>query len=304
MKPTLVIMAAGIGSRYGGPKQLEPLGPNGETFSDYSVYDALKVGFGKVVFVLSREIEAAFRNQVGKRIEKHCEVMYVIQRLEDLPTGFVVPPNRKKPWGTAHAVLCCRSVVDTPFAVINADDFYGREAFRLIADCLSQISEASKYLKGYLVAYKLEQTLSKHGPVTRALCQVDERGYLLHIQELHKVQRFGETLKASENGTHWIEIPADSLVSMNMWGFTPAIFPELEAMFLHFLCEHQSDLETAEFLLPDVVGDLVKAGRMKVKVLPTTERWFGLTYREDKEEAKAIIEELIQQGLYPKQLWD
>jgi UTP-glucose-1-phosphate uridylyltransferase len=304
MKPTLVIMAAGIGSRYGGPKQLEPLGPNGETFSDYSVYDALKVGFGKVIFVLSREIEAAFRNRVGKRIEKHCEVMYVIQRLEDLPTGFVVPPNRKKPWGTAHAVLCCRSVVDTPFAVINADDFYGREAFRLMADCLSQISEASKNLEGYLVAYKLEKTLSKHGPVTRALCQVDERGYLLHIQELHKVQRFGETVKASENGTHWIEIPADSLVSMNMWGFTPAIFPELEAMFLDFLCEHQSGLETAEFLLPDVVGDLVKAGRMKVKVLPTTEKWFGLTYREDKEEAKAIIEELIQQGLYPKQLWD
>lgn len=299
----LVVMAAGVGSRYGGPKQLEPIGPNGETFSDYSVYDALQAGFEKVVFILSEEIEGPFRERVGRRIEEHCEVEYVIQRLEDLPPGFSVPPGRSKPWGTAHAVLCCKDVVDTPFAVVNADDFYGRGAFMSMAGCLSQLGDGGRVLKGCLVAYRLERTLSKHGPVTRGICQVDEEGHLLRIEERHRVLRVGEKIKSSEDGERWVEVPPGSLVSMNMWGFTPAIFPELEARFPRFLREHAADIETAEFLLPEVVGEMVAEGRMLVKVLPTGERWFGITYREDREEARAAIEELIRHGVYPRKLW-
>jgi len=300
---TLVVMAAGVGSRYGGPKQLEPIGPHGETFSDYSVYDALQAGFEKVVFILSKEVEEAFRSRVGRRIERHCETEYVIQRLEDVPQGFAVPPGRKKPWGTAHAVLCCKDAVNSPFCVINADDFYGRESFKAVADFLPQADEGSKVLKSCLVGYRLENTLSKHGPVTRGVCEVNDEGYLLRIEERHRVQRRGEAIRFSEDGEHWMEIPPETVVSMNMWGFPPGIFSELEARFPRFLQEHKDDIGTAEFLLPDVVRDLVREGRMRVKVLPTGERWFGITYQEDKRNARAAIAELIQRGVYPERLW-
>ena len=304
VKLTVVVMAAGVGSRYGGPKQLEPIGPTGETFSDYSVYDALKAGFEKVVFILSQEVEEAFRNLVGKRIERRCETEYVIQRLEDLPPGFAVPKGRKKPWGTAHAILCCKGAVDSPFAVVNADDFYGRGAFESMARYLSEMGDDAETLKGCLVAYRVERTLSKHGPVTRGVCEVDEKSYLVRIEERHRVQRFDDgKIRYSDDGEHWIQVPPDTIVSMNMWGFTPAIFPELEARFPRFLEDHRDDIETAEFLLPEVVGELVREGLMRVWVLPTDEQWFGITYREDREEARKRVQELIAWGLYPERLW-
>jgi NDP-sugar pyrophosphorylase family protein len=303
-KLTLIVMAAGVGSRYGGAKQLEPIGPNGETFSDYSVYDALESGFGRVVFILREEIERAFRDTVGRRIERYCEVEYVIQRLEDLPPGFSVPPGRVKPWGTAHAVLCCKGIVDAPFAVINADDFYGRDAFRSMARCLSEMDGGTGPLEGCLVAYKVERTLSRHGPVTRGVCEVDGEGHLVRIEERRRVQRRDGRIVSSGDGERWTEVPPGTLVSMNMWGFTPGIFPELEARFPRFLREHAGDIETAEFLLPEVVGELVGEGVLRVRVIITDARWFGITYPEDVEEARAEIRGLIEGGVYPRKLWE
>lgn len=295
---TLVVMAAGVGSRYGGPKQLEPIGPNGETFSDYSVYDALRAGFGRVVFVLSRAVEAAFRERVGRRIARHCEVDYVVQRLDRLPPGFSVPPAREKPWGTAHAVLSCKEAVRGPFAVVNADDFYGRAAFRAVADFLRGNGSDGGPLRICLVGYRVENTLSRHGPVTRGICRVGPGGYLLRIEERRGVRREGERIVADGE-----EIPPGTLVSMNMWGLPPGIFPELEARFPRFLTERAPEIATAEFLLPEVVGDLVAEGRARVRVLPTDARWFGVTHREDLADARAEIASLIERGVYPERLW-
>ena len=303
-KLTLVVMAAGVGSRYGGPKQLEPIGPHGETFSDYSVYDALQAGFEKVVFVLNDQVKQEFIRRVGRRIETRCETEYVVQRLEDVPPGFSLPPGRKKPWGTAHAILSCRDAVSSPFCVINADDFYGRGAFRAVADFLRRPSPGGGILACCLVGYRVEHTLSPHGPVTRGICQIDENGGLLRIEERHRVQRQGERIAFSEDGEHWTEVPPGTVVSMNMWGFPPHIFPELAARFPRFLEEHRGDIETAEFLLPEVVGELVGEGRARVAVLPTDERWFGITYPEDRERARAAIAALIERGVYPENLWD
>lgn len=298
---TLVVMAAGVGSRYGGPKQLEPIGPGGETFSHYSVYDALQAGFDRVVFVLSREVEKAFKSRVGERIARHCPVDYVVQRLEDLPPGFSVPPGRKKPWGTAHAVLSCKEKVSGPFAVVNADDFYGKGAFQLVADFLRETEPGS--LEICLVGYRVENTLSPHGPVTRGVCQVDGSGYLVRIEERRGVERRDGRIGFPGEGGRWVELPPGTLVSMNMWGFPPGIFPELEARFPRFLREHAGDINTAEFLLPEVVGELVREGMARARVLPTDERWFGVTYREDLPDARASIADLIEQGVYPARFW-
>lgn len=300
--PTLVVMAAGVGSRYGGPKQLEPIGPHGETFSDYSVYDALRAGFKKVVFVLSDPVRDEFIRRVGKRIEPHCETEYVVQRLEDLPPGFSVPPGRKKPWGTAHAVLSCRDVVRNPFCVVNADDFYGPGPFRAVARFLRGACSGGA-LRLCVVGYRVENTLSPHGPVTRGICQVDPEGNLIRIEERRGVQRRDGGIGYRDEGGHWVEIPPGTLVSMNMWGFPPEIFPELAARFPRFLEEHGAELETAEFLLPEVVHTLVQEGRARVKVLPTEARWFGVTHREDLGTARVAIAELVRRGVYPEKLW-
>ena len=300
-KLTLVVMAAGVGSRYGGPKQLEPIGPHGETFSDYSVYDALRAGFDKVVFVLSEQVKDEFISRVGRRIEARCETEYVVQRLTDLPSGFSVPPGRGKPWGTAHAVLACRDVVDSPFAVVNADDFYGREPFSLVAEFLTAPHPQSPW-EACLVGYRVENTLSEHGPVTRGICEVDERGYLLRIEERRGVQRVGEAIAYDEGGRQE-EVAPGTFVSMNMWGFPREIFSELAARFPRFLEEHREDIETAEFLLPEVVGELVREGKARVRVLPTAARWFGVTYRQDVDSARAAIAKLIEEGVYPERLW-
>jgi NDP-sugar pyrophosphorylase family protein len=301
-QPTLVVMAAGIGSRYGGLKQIDPVGPNGEIIIDYSVYDALSAGFGKVVFILRREIEAAFREGVGRRIESHLPTHYVFQGLDDLPEGVSVPSGREKPWGTAHAVLCCRDVVDGPFAVINADDFYGRSSFGALADHLRAAQDTPDAYDYCMVGYVLERTLTQHGHVTRGICSVDDEGNLEEIHERHKVKRLSDRVCYSEDDRTWIEIPEDSPVSMNMWGFTPSLFAELEARFPDFLREAGDDPK-AEFLLPEVVSDLLAEGRARVRVLPTQERWFGVTYPQDKAWVKAGIRELIESGVYPSPLW-
>ncbi len=300
---TLVVMAAGIGSRYGGLKQLDPIGPYGEVIIDYSVYDALRAGFGKVVFVINPDMEEAFRARVGKTIESHCDAAYVLQRLEDVPAGFRVPPERQKPWGTAHAVLSCRGVVDSSFAVINADDFYGHTSFQILGNYLGSASDHDGIYHYSMVGYVLENTLTEYGPVSRGVCTVDADGYLVAVHERTRVERSGGIVRYLENDRHWAEIAPESIVSMNMWGFTPSLFPELWARFEAFLRANRDDLRKAEYFLPHVVRDLIHEGKARVRVLPTPERWFGMTFPQDRIAAKQAIADLIERGVYPKRLW-
>lgn len=302
-KPTLVVLAAGIGSRYGGMKQIDPIGPNGEIIIDYSIYDALNAGFGQVVFVINRDIEMAFRERVGNQVERQCETHYVFQSIDSVPEGFEIPPDRHKPWGTAHATLGCKDVAKTPFAVINADDFYGRSAYQALCTYLRDIQEHNDVHDYCTVGYLLENTLTEHGHVARGVCSVDEDGYLVEIRERTRIEKFGHVAKYTEDGENWIEIPDGTIVSMNMWGFTPSLFAELEARFPQFLQEDHDNLEKAEFLLPEVVGDLLREKRATVKVLSANEKWFGVTYQQDKPRVKQAIRDLIDQGIYPKNLW-
>jgi hypothetical protein len=301
--PTLVVMAAGIGNRYGGLKQIDPVGPNGEIIIDYSIYDALNVGFGKVVFVITEDIEEAFRKRVGRTIEKRCETTYVFQKIEDVPGGFEVPPGRQKPWGTGHAALSCRNVVHSPFAVINADDFYGRSSYQTLCDYLRSAQDRDGMYDYCMVGYVLKNTLTEHGHVARGVCTVSQDGYLAEIHERRRIDRFGEIAKYTEDGENWIEIPKGSVVSMNMWGFTPSLFSELEARFPQFLQKNSDSIQKAEYFLPDVVGDLLKEKGATVKVLATNERWFGVTYQQDKPRVKRAIRDLIRRGVYPEKLW-
>lgn len=302
-KPTLVVLAAGIGSRYGGLKQIEPLGPNGEIIIDYSIYDALNAGFGKVVFVIKQDIEEALRERVGKTIEKRCETAYVFQRIGDVPEGFEAPPDRQKPWGTAHATLSSKNVVHSPFAVINADDFYGRSSYKTLCDYLKNAQDRGGVYDYSMVGYVLENTLTEHGHVARGVCTVDQDGFLVEIHERTRIEKFGEISKYTEGGEHWVEIPKESIVSMNMWGFTPSLFSELEARFPRFLQKNSDSIQKAEYFLPDVVDDLLKETRATVKVLSTNERWYGVTYQQDKPRVKQAIRDLIRRGVYPENLW-
>jgi hypothetical protein len=302
-KPTLIVLAAGIGSRYGGLKQIEPVGPNGEFIIDYSIYDALRAGFGRVVFVINRRIDAVFREQIGERIEKQCETAYVYQELDDLPPGFDRPANRRKPWGTAHALLVCKDMVDTNLAVINADDFYGRGAYEVLGAYLNQVRDEVAMADFCMVGYPLLNTLTEHGQVARGVCSVDGNGFLVEIHERLHIEQFGEAARYTENGETWIEIPQEAVASMNIWGFTPAILGELEARFGRFLRERSADIETAEFLLPEVVGALIREGKARVRVLPAGDRWFGMTYREDRPRVRRAIRDLVQEGVYPEALW-
>ena len=300
---TLVVLAAGIGSRYGGLKQIDPVGPNGELITDYSVYDALQAGFQRVVFVIRREIEALFRERIGAQVEARCDVSYVMQEITDVPEGIGVPLDRTKPWGTGHAVYACRHVVDSPFAVINADDFYGRSAFRALSDYLGTLQNHRVPYDYCMAGYRLEDTLTEHGSVARGICTVADSGYLVEIHERTRVEPFGKGARYTEDGQTWTEVPGDSTVSMNMWGFAPSLFSELEPRFLRFLGANAEDLRTAEFLMPEVVGAMVREGRATVTVLRANERWFGATYREDMPVVKQAIRDLIRQGLYPEHLW-
>ena len=301
--PTLVVMAAGIGSRYGGIKQIDPVGPHGEVLLDYVVYDAIRSGFEDVVFVIREEIGAAFRELVEPTIAGRVRVRYVDQRLDAIPSGFGVPPERRKPWGTAHAVLACKEVLDGPFAVINADDFYGRGAFELLHEDLISSDTSGGKIRIALVGYPLERTLTDHGHVSRGLCRVAADGTLQEIRERERIQRFGEAIRFADEENRWHDVAGDAVVSMNMWGFPRVFLAELEGRWEGFFREPPQDLRAAEFRLPDVVGDLVREGRASVRVLPTNEQWFGVTHPEDRLHVERAVQGLIEKGFYPEDLW-
>ena len=299
----LVVLAAGIGSRYGGLKQIDPVGPSGEIIIDYSVFDALRAGFSKVVFVISEAIEEAFRERVGRTIEQQCDTTYVFQQLDDVPTGFSVPARRKKPWGTAHATLATRRGVDEPFAVINADDFYGRSAYQTVGDYLRSTGVEDETPNYCMVGYRLGNTLTEHGHVARGICTVDEAGFLVSAREYKRLEKAGEGARYTEDGERWFTLPPQTVVSMNIWGFTPAVYADLSARFPCFLAEHRADIESAEYFIPNVVGDLIRAEKARVKVLTTGEKWYGVTYAQDKPRVKQAIRAMVRAGIYPENLW-
>src|SRR5579862_7934997 len=275
-KPTLLVLAAGMGSRYGGLKQIDPVGPGGETIIDYSIFDAMRAGFEKLVFVIRRDIETAFREAIGARFEKRSPVEYVFQELDKLPPGFSAPPNRKKPWGTGQAILTAADVIKSPFAAINADDFYGANSFRVLAEHLR--SGSHDYA---MVGFVLRNTLSEFGSVARGACRVGADGYLQGVTELTKIEKDGSRAKCVDQTGATQPLTGDETVSMNMWGFTPSIFSHLQQQFTDFL-KHRGNDEKAELYIPSVVNDLVASRKERCEVLRTTDSWFGVTYREDR----------------------
>lgn len=302
VKPTLIVMAAGLGRRYRGLKQLDSVGPHGEVPLAYCVYDALRAGFGKIVFVISEPMEEMFRERIGRYVEARTDTVYVYQRQDDLPQGSRVPPEREKPWGTGHAILCCREVVKEPFAAINADDFYGPTSYEILCDYLRRARDKPGNCDYAMVGFLLKNTLSPHGSVARGICAVSPDGFLETVTERTRVRERDGIIRYADDDGRWMELPTDSIASMNMWGFTPSLFPELEKRFVRFLEDRAAD-PNAEYFIPDIVGDLVTEGRARVKVLPTDEVWFGITYREDTPTVRAVIQDLITRGVYPENLW-
>lgn len=301
-KTTLVIMAAGMGSRYGGGiKQLEKVGPSGEIIMDYSIYDAKAAGFDKVVFITRRDLEKEFRAVIGNRVEEKIETEYVFQELSALPEGFLVPEGREKPWGTGHAVLSCLPVVKEPFAVINADDYYGREAFVKVHDFLAgaDIKEKGNYC---MAGFILGNTLSENGVVTRGVCDVDSAGYLKKVVETFNIAGDRERAVGESASGKPVILPLSSAVSMNMWGLTPDFLPELKAGFVDFLKNGGIDNIKSEYLLPQVIDTMIQQKRARVRVLETPDKWFGVTYREDKDAVVSALQELIKKGVYPEKL--
>jgi len=297
-------MAAGMGSRYGGLKQIDPVGPNGEIILDYSAYDALRAGFDKIVFVIRRDLEEMFREKVGRTLERRTDVAYVFQDIDMLPAGFSVPEGRVKPWGTGHAVMVCKGAVDTPFAAINADDYYGSSAFQTIGDYLRTARDRNGLYDYCMVGYAIRNTVSEHGSVARGICEVTEDGLLTDLRERTRIEQFPDGIRYTENGADWVGLPPDAIASMNFWGFTPSFLDELEATFPVFLRKSAGNPLKAEYFLPEVVGDLAKAGKAKVRVLPTGEKWFGVTYQEDRPLIQNAMRELIRAGVYPDKLWE
>ena len=305
-QPVLVVMAAGMGSRYGGLKQIDPIDEYGNIIMDFSIYDAIQAGFRKVVFIIKKENEESFRAAIGDRIAKQIETAYVFQDLNNIPEGFKVPQDRVKPWGTGHAVLSCIGTVDGPFAVINADDYYGSKAFKLAYDFLANAKEDDKQYQYMMVGYQLEKTLTENGHVARGVCVTDEDSYLVKINERTRIEKRGdETAYTEDDGATWTVIPQGSTVSMNMWGFSESILEELHARFRAFLEENlEKNPLKCEYFLPFVVDELLNEGRATVKVLKTDDRWYGVTYKEDKPQVVAAIRALKDQGLYPQKLWE
>lgn len=304
IKPALVVLAAGMGSRFGGLKQLEGVGPGGETLMDYSIHDAVRAGFGRVVFIIRRDIEAAFRERVGARYASRIPVVYVFQALEDLPEGFETPEGRTKPWGTGQAVLAAAREVREPFAVINADDFYGAAAYRSLVTFLTEgaaAGGASEPDECALVAYPLRATLSEFGTVSRGVCEVDASGHLTNITERTGVERTEAGARCPDGAGGWLPLPADAPVSMNFWGFRPSAFGLLREAFERFLRINAGSL-TAEFYLPSAVNAVMQSGRMRTRVLAGGDTWCGVTYREDKPHVEARIRALIDAGAYPRVL--
>lgn len=299
---TLVIMAAGMGSRFGGLKQIEPIDEYGNFIIDYSIYDAIKEGFTKVVFIIKKENYDIFRDTVGARVEKYINVEYVFQELDKLPNGYSVPEGRVKPWGTGHAILCCKDMVHENFAIINSDDFYGRDAFRVIANFLKENKKDSEYAEYAMAGYLVKNTLTKNGSVKRGICQVKD-GYLTKLIE-SKIERTDRGLVASplEGGEDFI-VDDNDTVSMNMFGFTPQIFNYLEEKFPSFLDEHIEQIDSCEYLIPTIVFEEINAKKARVEVLNTSAVWQGITYREDKEKVVSEIKKLVDAGEYPEGIW-
>lgn len=303
---TLVIMAAGMGSRFGGGiKQLEQIGPSGEIIMDYSIHDALEAGFNKIVFIIRKDLEKDFREIIGNRIEKVANVAYAYQELDKLPEGYTVPETRKKPWGTGHAVLMIKDIVKEPFVVINADDYYGKEAFRKLHDYMvTEMDEEAACHQICMGGFILSNTLSENGAVTRGVCEVNADGTLKSVTETYGVRRNGDTIEGSDADGNPVLVNANQHVSMNMWGLPPKFLEELEQEFLPFLDNLGVNTEKAEFLLPSVINSMVESGRAQVKVLETHDKWFGVTYKEDKEAVVAAIRKLIADGVYKENLYD
>ena len=300
-KPTLVIMAAGLGSRFGGCKQITPVDDRGHVIIDYSIYDALRAGFGRIVCVIKPEMEADFRAAIGDRIAKHAELVYAYQTLDRLPEGFAVPEGRVKPWGTAHAVLCAADAIEGDFAAINADDYYGPGAFRLACDFLTSPHDPGDHA---MVGYRIENTLTENGYVSRGVCSVDESGMLRSIDERLRIEPREGGAAFTEDGENYSFIPAGTKVSMNLWAFRHGILDEMKQRFVNFLNTNavENPLK-AEFYLPSVPDALIREGRGSVRVLETGERWYGVTYREDLEKVQAAMAELRRSGVYPEKLW-
>lgn len=301
-KPILVVMAAGMGSRYGGLKQMDPVGANGEVILDYSVFDARRAGFETVVFIIKREIEADFKARIGSRIESHMEVRYAYQDLHDLPEGYAVPEGRVKPWGTGQAIIAGRDVIDAPFAVINADDYYGVECFRRLYDFLTQPRGAGEYC---MVGYLLRNTVTDNGSVARGVCASDGAGNLTVINERTRIEKHpGGIHYTEDDGQSWVELDPDTLVSMNMWGFQPELVEVLQQRFPAFLDQALAENPIkGEYLLPNVVRDLLSAGKATVKVLSSPDKWYGVTYQEDKPCVVQAMADKAAQGIYPTPLW-
>lgn len=301
MKPVLLVMAAGLGSRYGGLKQLDKIGPNGEIILELSSYDAIKAGFEKIVFILRKEIVEEFKELIGNKLSKFAEIEYVIQDMNNIPEGFEIPEGRIKPWGTGHAILCAKDVIKSPFLVINADDYYGQESFKLMYEYLNNNTEENHHA---MVGYELKNTLSENGHVARGICTV-ENGELKEVVERTRIIKKGEAAYYTENEQEWIEVDYNSIVSMNMWGFMNSIFEITEKGFKYFL---QNDLKDnpikAEYYIPLIVSNLINSGKGEVKVMNSKDKWYGVTYQEDRVLVKEAIEKMINEGKYEKNLWE
>lgn len=299
IKPTLLVLAAGIGSRYGGLKQMDQVGPSGETIIDYSIYDAMQAGFGKVVFVIREDIEKDFKEVFIDKLKDRIEVDYVFQHIDMVPKGVRFSSARKKPWGTGHAVIVAEQKINEPFAVINADDFYGGSSYRVMADFLTNSSDINEYS---MVGYRLDRTLSDHGYVARGVCETNKESYLKIVTERTKIEKENnKIIFTDEDGTK-TALTGSEIVSMNFWGFNTSVFDYLNKHFIKFMTENSSNPK-AEFFIPDMIADLIKKNTAKVKVLNTDESWFGVTYREDKPVVIESIRELVCKGVYPSKLW-
>ena len=300
MPQTLVVLAAGMGSRYGGLKQIDPMGPSGETILDYSVFDALRAGFSKVVFIIRPDFEADFRNNVSSKFEHLVDVEYAFQTLDKLPSGWSIPVGREKPWGTTHAILCAADVVKENFAVINADDFYGQESYAVLNNELSSVDSFANTFS--MVGFTLRNTLSDHGSVARGVCTTSENGLLTHIDEMTNLSREGSGALYTRDDGSVLSLTGDEPVSMNMWGFTPRLFDHLDRVFQEFLRTSGTELKS-ECFIPLTVGQLITEKHVTCKVLRSNSTWFGVTYKEDKEIVQGSIAALVEQGKYPQSLW-
>ncbi len=304
MDKTLVILAAGMGSRYGGLKQIDPVGPDNSIIIDYSVFDAIKNGFNKVVFIIKKENEELFRQVIGDKVSKHIQVEYVFQSTDKLPDGFTCPEGREKPWGTAHAIYCCKDAVKEPFMVINSDDFYGRGAFDTIAGWVNNTDFSGDKYKFAMAAYYLRNTLTENGTVSRGVCEVGEDGKLVDVVERTKIMRVDGKISYTEDEKEWVELPEDTLCSMNCWCFPAEFIGEIEKYFINFLKDEvPANPLKSEFYLPFLVRDMLMENKCTVDVLETKDKWFGVTYKEDKPDVVKSVKALVDDGVYPQKLW-